>query len=341
MTQNRLRNVELASFCTQCALLYGSGSNIETGLNLVVQSFPTLKNSDVLLVDFKEHHRLSRALSNTQLFDGLMVQSLALAEELGREETILEKLALFYERKQAQRDALWDLLYLPFILFTVLTLLVNVMVWVVLPIFQSIFMQVGGSYPFWLGLMLNGVKVFAVASLVILAMGMIFALWISFRYLKDKRRSDLLDTLLGWMPKTSYALDLAFFSFEAEICFEVGYQSQSAIGLILNTLAQRKLYKMLKKVELEESDGLIDLILKSAIYDALETNTLKLAYATGRLDRTMSGVAQRVQRQASSQMENTLNRLEPVAIGILAISVGSVLIALLLPLLQAMQVLGF
>ena len=340
MTQNRLRNVELASFCTQCALLYGSGSNIETGLGLVVQSFPVLKNSDVLL-DFKEHHRLSRALSNTHLFDELMVQSLALAEELGREETILEKLALFYERKQNQRDALWDLLYLPFILFTVLTLLVNVMVWVVLPIFQSIFMQVGGTYPFWLGLMLNGVKVFAVVSLVLLVIGMIFALWISIRYLQDKRRNDLLDTLLAWMPKTSYALDLAFFSFETEICFEVGYQSQSAIGLILNTLPQRRLYKMLKKVELEESDGLIDLILKSEIYDALETNTLKIAYATGRLDRTMAGVAQRVQRQASSQMENTLNRLEPIAIGILAISVGSVLVALLLPLLQAMQVLGF
>ena len=98
---------------------------------------------------------------------------------------------------------------------------------------------------------------------------------------------------------------------------------------------------MLKKVELVESDGLIDLILKSEIYDALETNTLKIAYATGRLDRTMAGVAHRVQRQASSQMENTLNRLEPIAIGILAISVGSVLVALLLPLLQAMQVLGF
>ena len=340
MAKQRLSNVELASFCTQCALLYGSGSNIETGLSLVVQSFPALKNSN-LLEDFKAHHRLSNALSNTGFFDELMVQSLTLAEELGREETILEKLSIFYERKQAQRSSLWDLLYLPFILFTVLTLLVNVMVWVVLPIFQSIFMQVGGSYPFWLGLMLNGVKFFSIASLVVLALALLSALWISLRYLQDKRKLDLLDTILGWMPKTSYHLDLAFFSFEAEICFEVGYQSQSAIGMILNTLAQRKLYKTLKKVTLLESDGLIDLILKSDIYDALESNTLRIAYATGRLDRTMAGVAQRVQKQASDQMEASLNRLEPVAIGVLALSVGSVLIALLLPLLQAMQVLGF
>lgn len=340
MAKERLNNVELASFCIQCALLYGSGSSIETGLGLVVQSFPVLKNSDVL-ADFKTHHRLSNALSNTGFFDELMVQSLALAEELGREETILEKLAIFYERKQAQRSSLWDLLYLPFILFTVLTLLVNVMVWVVLPIFQSIFMQVGGSYPFWLGLMLNGVKFFAIASLIILALALLFGLWISLQYLQDKRKLDLLDTILGWMPKTSYHLDLAFFSFEAEICFEVGYQSQTAIGMILNTLAQRKLYKTLKKVTLSDSDGLIDLILKSGIYDALEANTLRIAYATGRLDRTMAGVAQRVQKQASDQMEASLNRLEPVAIGILALSVGSVLIALLLPLLQAMQVLGF
>lgn len=340
MKQDRLRNLELASFCTQCALLYGSGSNIETGLNLVVQSFPALKNSDVL-VDFKEHHRLSRALSNTQLFDDLMVQSLSLAEELGREETVLEKLALFYEHKQTQRDSLWDLLYLPFILFTVLTLLVNVMVWVVLPIFQSIFMQVGGTYPFWLAMMLSGVKVFAIGSLIGLGLLLVLGIWISVRYLQDKRREDVLDSLLSWMPKTSYLLDLAFFSFEAEICFEVGYQSQSAIGMILNTLAQRKLYKTLKKTELKESDGLIDLILKSEIYDALETNTLKLAYATGRLDRTMVGVAHRVQKQAADQMEHTLNRLEPIAIGLLALSVGSVLVALLLPLLQAMQVLGF
>ena len=54
MPQERLNNVELVSFCTQCALLFGSGANIETGLNLVVQSFPALKNSDVL-VAFKEH----------------------------------------------------------------------------------------------------------------------------------------------------------------------------------------------------------------------------------------------------------------------------------------------
>jgi type II secretory pathway component PulF len=55
----------------------------------------------------------------------------------------------------------------------------------------------------------------------------------------------------------------------------------------------------------------------------------------------MAGGAQRVQKKASDQMENTLNRLEPIAIGLLAISVGAVLVALLLPLLQAMQVLGF
>lgn len=340
MRKDRLKNVELASFCTQCALLYGSGSNIEVGLSLVVQSFPTLESSDVLL-DIKELNRLSRALANTQLFDDLMIQSLSLAEELGREETILEKLSVFYERKQALRDSLWDMLYLPLILFTVLTLLVNVMVWVVLPIFQSIFMQVGGTYPFWLGVMLNGVKVFAIGSMIVLGIALILGVWISLRFLQDKRREDVLDSLLSWMPKTSYLLDLSIFSFEAEICFEVGYQSQSAVGMILNTLTQRKLYKKLKKVELKDSEGLIELILKSEIYDALETNTLKIAYATGRLDRTMAGVAHRVQKQAMNQMDNSLNRIEPIAIGILALSVGSVLIALLLPLLQAMQVLGF
>ena len=86
---------------------------------------------------------------------------------------------------------------------------------------------------------------------------------------------------------------------------------------------------------------MIDLILKSEIYDVLETNTLKIAYATGRLDRTMVGVAQRAQRQAAVQVEKTLNGLEPLAIGILAFSVGAILLALLLPLLQGMQVLGF
>jgi type IV pilus assembly protein PilC len=94
-------------------------------------------------------------------------------------------------------------------------------------------------------------------------------------------------------------------------------------------------------VPLSDKESIIDLILKTDIYPSFTQNSIRLAYKSGNLENTLKRVSESTQLESDRVLEKAFNRIEPIVLLILAIGVGSVLLSLLVPLLQAMQTLGF
>ena len=113
------------------------------------------------------------------------------------------------------------------------------------------------------------------------------------------------------------------------------------MNLIFDYLPKRELYKKLKSIPLSESDSIIDLILKANIYPSFTQNSIRLAYKSGNLEKTLRSVSETTQLESDQVLEKAINRIEPIVLIVLALGVGSVLLSLLVPLLQAMQTLGF
>lgn len=327
-------------FCTQCAMIFEYGLPLEDGLILLAEQDSEIDYKRILL-NYRENNSFVESLKKTEQFDKLLISSIEIASEIGKEESILKHLAVFYQRKANYRKELMDLLYLPFVLFTILIIVLNVLSFVVLPIFQSIFINLGGSYPVWINILLNGINIVSSVGIVVLIAFVLWAIYVSINKINHPESSDVIDRVLNFIPKSLYKTDLAYFSYLVELMVESGVNNHSALELIFDYLPKRDLYHKLKSIQLNNQESIIDLILKSNIYPSLTQNSIRLAYKSGNLENTLKRVSETTQIESDRVLEKAFNRIEPIILIILAVGVGSVLLSLLVPLLQAMQTLGF
>lgn len=327
-------------FCTQCAMIYENGLPVEEGLMLLAEQNSVI-NYKQILNDYRANNSLLIALKKLGKFDNVLISSFEVAIQIGKEESILKHLALFYIRKARYRQELKDLLTLPLVLLSILIIVLNVLSLVVLPIFQSIFINLGGTYPVWINILLAGLNVVSSVGIITLFVFALWALYVTFNKSQHPERNDVIDHILQFIPKSIYQSDLAYFSYLVEIMVESGVNNQTALNLIFDYLPKRELYKKLKSIPLSESDSIIDLILKAAIYPSFTQNSIRLAYKSGNLEKTLRSVSETTQVESDQVLEKAINRIEPIVLIVLALGVGSVLLSLLVPLLQAMQTLGF
>ena len=341
MAKRKLLNDTLHTvFCTQCAMIYENGLPIEEGLILLSE-----QTSDIdylsLLERYRKDNRLVQTLKDSGQFDQLLISSLELAVQIGKEESILKHLSQFYQHKVRIRQSIKDLLTMPFILFSLLIIVLNVLSLVILPIFQTIFINLGGTYPAWMSILLVGLNIVSTLGIISLFVFIVWALYVSVQKLNHPEKSDVIDRILSFIPKSVYKSDLAYFSYLVEIMVESGVNNETAFNLVFDYLPKRDLYKTLKSIKLSENESIIDLILKANIYPSFTQNTIRLAYKSGNLENTLRNVSDMSQRESDQVLDKALSRIEPIVLMILAVGVGSVLLSLVVPLLQAMSTLGF
>jgi len=341
MVKNKvLSDLHHSVFCTQCAMIYENGLPIEEGLILLSEQESIINYKSILDL-FRLNNDFLSALNDSNQFDRLFLSSFEVAIQIGKEESILKHLSNFYLRKSQNKNDLRELLTLPFILFSILIVILNVLSLVILPIFQSIFINLGGSYPLWINLLMKVLNIVSSVGMISLVLFVVWALFISIRKIKDPEKEDMIDLILGFIPKSVYKSDLAYFTFLVEIMIESGVSHHSALDLMFDHLPKRELYRKLRAVEMKEDDNLIDLILKANIYPSFAQNSIRLAYKSGNLESTLRNVSVNTQNDSEKVIDKAFSRIEPIVLVFLAFGVGSVLLSLIIPLLQAMQTLGF
>lgn len=341
MAKTRMYDDKIHSvFCTQFAMIYENGLPIEEGLLLLAEQDSEIDYKQILK-NYRENNNLLVSLKKLDKFDNLLLSSFEVANQIGKEESIFKHLALFYNRKSSYKQALKEVLTLPFVLFSILIIVLNVLSLVVLPIFQSIFINLGGTYPVWINVLLVVLNIVSSVGLITLFVFGMWAMYITIVHSKYPEKQDVIDYILNIIPKSTYKSDLAYFSYLVEILVESGVNNRIALDLIFDFLPKRELYKKLKLIILNDEDSLIDLILKSNIYPSFTQNSIRLAYKSGNLEKALRTVSETSQIESEQVLEKAFNRIEPIVLMILALGVGSVLLSLLVPLLQAMQTLGF
>lgn len=338
--QRILSDLHHSVFCTQCAMIYENGLPVEEGLILLSEQESIIDYKSIL-DRFKLDNNFLKSLQESNQFDSLFLSSFEVATQIGKEESILKHLSHFYLRKSQNKQDLKDLLTLPFILFSILIIILNVLSIVILPIFQSIFINLGGSYPLWINVLISGLNIFSSVGLITLFIFFLWVIYINIRKMNHPEKEDVIDYVLAFIPKSVYQSDLAYFSFLVELMIESGVSHQSALDLVFEHLPKRELYKKLKSIHLEENDNLIDLILKSNIYPSFAQNSIRLAYKSGNLESTLKNISHQTQSDSEKVIDKAFSRIEPIVLLFLAVGVGSVLLSLIIPLLQAMQTLGF
>ena len=143
-----LTNLENADLCRELALLLHAGVGIGDGLYLLAEEEKNPKLHELITgmartVDTGAF--LSAAFEEAGCFPAYIIGLLRVGEEVGRIEETLTALAIYYENKeQTERQIVSSLTY-PAILLLLMLVVIVVLLSQVLPVFNEIYLSLGGQ----------------------------------------------------------------------------------------------------------------------------------------------------------------------------------------------------
>ena len=179
-----ITSAELSSFCSQVALILSAGLPLYDGMETLAETTRGTEYADLYEKAYKgvnETGSLYQALKEDDRWPTYLVEMTGIGEQTGQLENVMNGLSEYYGREERIRTSVVSAITYPLVLGVMLVLIILIMLWKVLPVFQRVLNSMGmemtrsgsammrlGSTIGWVVLALVGVVVLAVLVCAIL-----------------------------------------------------------------------------------------------------------------------------------------------------------------------------
>ncbi len=334
---------ELGQFSRQLATLISSGVALLQALEAIAQSTSNpalLSLLDALKTDIGAGCSLADALRrHPRHFDTLYCNLIAAAEQAGTLESVLEQVASLQEKRQALRARLKKAMTYPLIVLLTGLGVSSLLLLQVVPQFETMFSGFGAELPAftrqviglsnWLGQY--------VGWLLLIVLGSGWALRRAYRQQPGFQRWCLRSALK--LPIAGALLSnaaLARFSRTLSTSFAAGVPLVEALGPVAgacgNPLYEQAVLRVRKSLASGQSLSLA--LAGSDLFPRLMQQMCAIGETAGTLDDMLARVASHYESAIERSLDNLASLLEPLIVLILGLLVGSLVIAMYLPIFQ-------
>jgi len=340
-----VRTKVLVQFTVQLATLQNAGLPIVRCLRILAgQQRPgPFKDAVTTIADDVEGgDSLSVALAkHPTIFDALYLNMVKAGEAGGILDQILERLAIFAEKADNIRTKIRGALAYPAFVITFAGLVVIFVMVVVIPKFQEVFQQLDAKLPPLTQALLD------VAGfirrfwwLLLLLLGLSYgALRLSMRVHGFKRvvhRLSLRFPLFGVLHRKTV---VARFSRTLGTLLSAGVPILEALSIVRASIANVVVGEALDNVHhnIRQGEAISRPMAESGVFDDIVVNMVDVGETSGNLDQMLIKVADAYEREVDASIDTMFKILEPLILIILAVVVGTIVVALFLPILKVMD----
>lgn len=322
-------------------VLIVSGLDIRSSLDLIFNESKEGKVKKVLGVVREAVYAgrsLGDVLSETEGFTEYEVQSVRIGEETGAMAEIFGNLSNdFRERIKMRRELVTAFSY-PLMVTGIAVLAVGFMMTFVVPLFSDLFQRLGQDLP-WLTQQVIAFSEFVSSYwwFLVLIIAGTAALWV---YAGNQPNVRLkMDSLLLRIPLLGSILKE---SVMARFTGSMSFMLKSQVSLLraLKLSADMTEFSLLKRAAVEIEEGLIKgqnlttLISNNPLFDNRFSAMVKVGEEVNQLDRVFSHLSEQYSEQIQRRTKTLSTFLEPLMIAFLGMVVGTILIAMYLPLFE-------
>ena len=348
MRSLEITNFETADLCRELALLLHSGIGAADALYLMAEEEKDTQLHGLLKTmaeSMDAGNYLHQAFQQTNCFPTYVTGLLRVGEDVGRTEETLNALADYYESREKMRRHIVSSLTYPAILLLLMLVVIVVLLSKVLPVFNEIYMSLGGQLSgiagglLILGQLLNKAMpvlcallgiMFFIAGVLLLSQGLrdkLLALWR--RGFGDKGIARKMNN-----ARFAQALSMGFGS---------GMQLEDAVEMAASLLedcpdaAKRCINcrdMLLNGAELTSA------LWENGLFDRSACRLMTLAMRSGSGDSVMEKIAERMQDEAQLALDSAVGKIEPALVLLTSGLVGVILLSVMLPLMNIMTAIG-
>jgi type IV pilus assembly protein PilC len=340
-----VRSKQLVTFTRQFSVLQDAGLPVLRSLKILEGQMKAgvLKNALIDIVDDVESGMtLSEAFGkHPKCFDRLYVNMVKAGEAGGALEVILRRLAEFKEKSQSLSRRIKGALVYPIVVITVAVLILTFIMIFIIPKFEKIFADFKLKLPWITEALISTSRWFVKYWYVIPIVPV--AIWLFFKLIRLNRTGGyILDKLKLYMPimgqlieKTIVARTMrtlgTLIASGVPILEALSIVRETSMNLVFEECYQR-VYESIR-----EGETIAQPLKESRLVDDMVVNMVDVGEETGDLDTMLYKIADVYDEEVDVLVEALISMLEPIMIVILGFIVGTIVIALFMPLLALLE----
>ncbi len=340
--RHRFSPKQLGEFNRELSNLLASGVSLVRALDIISQEegSPVLIKEvyKEMLADMKRGVSLSEAMENQNCFPGLMRGMIRSGEGSGNLDEVTARLAVHYEKEAALNQQVRSAMMYPLVLLVMCVLIVIVIVTFVLPQFEELFSQLE-SLPLpteivmaFSHLLVERRYMVLVAVLLILAVSRVI---LSFP--RIQRGIDYMKVRLPVFGRLNKIIYTARFARTLSSLYSSGMSVVNSLKLAAETIGNRYVEEQFEQVSVKVKSGMalsealqdVDGLLQKLFF------TIQVGEESGRLDLMLDSIAQSMELEAREATKRLVTLLEPLMICVMALLVGFVVVAVMLPIYES------
>ena len=289
--------------------------------------------------EYQKNYSLEAALENAKVFPDYLVRMVGIGERSGKLEEVLEALSAYYDRDSRMKDQIRRAVLYPMVSVCAMAVVVAVLVWKVLPIFEEVLESLGGSAGMLSGLGPGlGIGVLVFLGLLILGAAASAIL------VKAGKGGWLRRTFsrIGPVRRTLEKVSASRFASVLSMLLSSGYQIEEALEFLPAILPDRDSAEKVRRISqrMGEGETLPEAIQEEGIFPGLYSRMVAIGFRTGAMDTVMEKLAGIYEEEADNAIQSLIGTLEPLLVGVLSAAVGIILFSVMLPLLGIMSSIG-
>lgn len=344
-TMGGVNTKALVTFTRQLSVLQDAGLPVLRSLQILEKQLKpgVLKNSLIDIVeDVESGNTLAEAFGkHPKCFDKLYVNMLKAGEAGGALEVILRRLAEFKEKAQSLQRRVKGALVYPGVVITVAVAILSFILIFIVPKFEKIFVDFGLKLP-WITLMLMELSRAAVKYWYVIPLIPV-AIWITLKLIRlSKMGRYALDRITLMLP---VAGGIAQKSIIARTMRTLGTLISSGVPILealsivretsMNAVFENAFQKVYNSIR--EGETIAEPLKKSRLMDAMVINMIDIGEETGDLDTMLNKVADVYDEEVDVLVESLISLLEPIMIVVLGGIVGTIVIAMFMPMIALIE----
>lgn len=338
---------ETAYFCRQLALLLHAGVGAADGVFLLAEeetgTYRTFLEALGEQIDGGE--KLSAAMERYGAFSASFTGMVAVGEQTGRLEEVMESMARFYDQRSRSGRQIKNAIGYPAALLVLMLVVIGVLLVKVLPVFDDVYHALGSrltgvaAFLLQLGQLLEGAMpvLFVLLAALVLAMLLYSACEPLRNQVNTRWRKYFGDRGI------SRRFNNANFARALAMGLGSGLPLETAVeqaGKLLED-APEAAKRCIRCAELlRDGAELAEAMETSGFLLRAESRMLAVGLKQGNSDKIMENIADRLMEQAEEALENTVAKIEPAMVLLASALVGTILLAVMLPLMNIMAAIG-
>jgi type IV pilus assembly protein PilC len=333
---------EFVIFCRQLATLLRSGTTIVESIALLAdqaKSKPFKKALDHIYQDVRSGIPLSEACEKyPRIFNKVFASMIRAGEMSGHLDDVMDRLASFFEKEHNTREKVKSALAYPVAVSIVALVVVIFLLTNIIPKFVSTLISTGGELPLPTAIVL-GLSDFMIHYwyILILTICLFAALFMYVRQTpKGKYYLDYAKLKLPVFGVLIQKSAIARMSRTLASLFSSAVPVLQSLTMVAEIVNNEVMAKVLResRESLRAGDTLSEPLAQSWVFPKLVTHMISVGEETGQMDTMLEKIADFYEEDVNHMATRLSSIIEPVMIVILAVIVGTIVLAAMLPMFE-------